>query len=511
MSAIQSITINELQRLRNITVNFEQAGVTAIMGANGSGKTTLLQALACVYRKSSQIQIEHSTYTYEEFFKPYEGNDWNGASYQVKFYGREGEIDYSKNESKWTPRPQNRTERYVKYVSILDCAPHQEKENKRVILPFEKQELQSRPAKKRSLLMGVSGALNKNYTDAGIGVKADGLKHFLYAKTTRQDGTNLEYPSHYMGAGEQKIIYLMNEVIRAPRSALILIEELDISLHESAIRSLINFLSSEAEQRNLQIVFTTHWLGVQEFAQDINIVSLFEEPENKTIVLRDGFDPQFVHNLDGRYASLRQIRVWTEDPFAGKVLSYIAREKGVIQYLEIKHFGSIQNAYTVAAAVSLFNENLDRTIIVTDGDECLLPAQKQTQINHSLSGEGGLADEQREKALRLVVDLAAPDNSNPEKVILDMCRTCEGSDNFPVWLRDNLRWIDQQALAIDGKEAIHQLGLHMGISQSQLEDSLIQEASKSTQWCEYVAPFVEKLSDAVVNIGLPSIKDEVTA
>lgn len=508
MSAIQSITINDLQRLKNITVDFERAGVTAIMGANGSGKTTLLQALACVYRKSSQIQIDHSTYTYEEFFKPYDGNDWNGASYQVQFHGREDEVGYSKQAGKWTPRPQNRTERYVKYVSILDCAPHQEKENKKIILPFEKEELQSGQAKKRSLLMNVSGALNKVYADAGIGVKADGLKQFLYARTTGQDGLELEYPSHFMGAGEQKVIYLMNEVIKAPRNALILIEELDISLHESAIRSLINFLRSEAESRSLQIVFTTHWLGIQEFSRNINIVSLFEEPENKTIVLRDGFDPQFVHDLDGRYESLRQIRVWTEDPFAGKILSFIAREKGVIQYLEIKHFGSIQNAYTVAAAVSLFNESLDRTIIVTDGDECLLPQQKQVQINRSLSGEGAIAVQQRENALRLVVDLAAPNADKPEKVILDLCRSCEGNDSFPAWLRDNLQWINQQVFANDDKEAIHRLSLHTGIAQMQLEESLIQEASKSNQWVAYVAPFVERLNQAVVNVGLPAIQED---
>jgi AAA15 family ATPase/GTPase len=511
MSAIQSITINSLQRLNGITIDFERKGVTAIMGANGSGKTTILQALACVYRKASQINIPHETLPYEEFFKPYQGQDWNGSSYSVNFYYRDNPINYSKNSNKWAPRAQNRTQRYTSYVSILDCAPHQEKENKKEILPFAKEELQEKQAKKKTLLRSVSGALNKEYADAGIGVKPDGLKQFLYAKTIHQDGTELEYPSHYMGAGEQKVIYLMNEVIKAPNNSLILIEELDISLHESAIRSLINFLCGEAESRNLQIVFTTHWLGIQEFFEKLNIVSLYEEPENKTIVLRDGFDPQFVHHLDGRYESLRQISVWTEDAFAGKILSYIAREKGVIQFLKIKNFGSIQNAYTVAAAMALFDDKLDRTVIVTDGDECLLLEEKQDQINHSLSGNGDLVERQRETALSLIVDLASPDESKPEKVILDFCRFCEGQPGFPAWLTDNLRWIDQQVPALEPKQAIYQLSQHTGIAKGQLEDSLIQEATKAIGWEQYVAPFVAKLNEVVVNIGLPAIKEEEVA
>ena len=61
------------------------------------------------------------------------------------------------------------------------------------------------------------------------------------------------------------------------------------------------------------------------------------------------------------------------------------------------------------------------------------------------------------------------------------------------------------------KQAIYQLSQHTGIAKGQLEDSLIQEATKAIGWEQYVAPFVAKLNEVVVNIGLPAIKEEEVA
>ena len=70
-----------------------------------------------------------------------------------------------------------------------------------------------------------------------------------------------------MGTGEQKMLYIIHEVLKAPKGSLILIEELDLALHEFAIRSLISFLTQQAAKQKLQIIFTTHWLGIKDYSK----------------------------------------------------------------------------------------------------------------------------------------------------------------------------------------------------------------------------------------------------
>ena len=125
MTAIKSIEIDSLQRLKNITVNFEESGVTAIMGANGSGKTTLLQALACAYKKqeglSPALMGNQKNYRYADFFKSYADNNWTGSKYTVEFYNDKDAVCYQKTAERWTPSTENKKHRYVKFISISDC------------------------------------------------------------------------------------------------------------------------------------------------------------------------------------------------------------------------------------------------------------------------------------------------------------------------------------------------------------------------------------------------------
>lgn len=47
---IDSINIEKLKGLKNISIEIERNGLTAIMGVNGIGKSTILHALACVFK-----------------------------------------------------------------------------------------------------------------------------------------------------------------------------------------------------------------------------------------------------------------------------------------------------------------------------------------------------------------------------------------------------------------------------------------------------------------------------
>ncbi|HEB0853244.1 AAA family ATPase [Citrobacter werkmanii] len=515
MTAIRSITVENLQRLQNITVDFEETGVTAIMGANGTGKTTLLQALACAYRRNTQIALEQTNAQFSDYFKPHPGNSWDGSKYTVSFYGAavgelSDDVEYSKNEGRWTPSTEHKKQRYVKFISISDCLPDQERETAEEIGVFQKADIGLTASKKRTLLESVSGTLHRQYEDAGYGQKELGLLSFFIVKTKKRTGEELEYPSHFMGSGEQKVFHIINEVLKAPRGALLLIEELDMFLHESAIRTLLAFLAQQANdpQRRLQIVFTTHWLGIQDLTESIRVFSLFENEEQNNIELRHGFDPQFIFSLNGDYQSLRMIKVWVEDGLAVKIVEQVAMDCGLRAFVDVNNFGSIQNAYTVAGAIAISGYGSERTLVVTDGDRYLTEGEKLGQIQNKVDGEGVQENEWRQKAIELIVDLDAPGASNPEQVLLDLCRHYAENPGAPDWLRTDLAWIERQVPRLHGKAAIHRLAQHKGMSMERTEAMFIQEASRSEGWQSYIAPVVKRLKQAARNVGLQTDAEE---
>ena len=82
MSKIVKAEFIKLKRLKDLTIEFPERGVVALMGENGIGKSTVLHALACVYRPHEHLQVkkfdEGSWWT--DWFVPHTGNYWDGSS-----------------------------------------------------------------------------------------------------------------------------------------------------------------------------------------------------------------------------------------------------------------------------------------------------------------------------------------------------------------------------------------------------------------------------------------------
>lgn len=113
--------------------------------------------------------------------------------------------------------------------------------------------------------------LEADYSDLMTCTTSSG---YTFSKFTKN---GITYTEHTMGAGEKRVF----EVLKAAHdpllrpNGLLLIDELDVLLHEKAFKKLIEELISIAEDALLEIVFSTHRESIVQFKRAINIVSIF--------------------------------------------------------------------------------------------------------------------------------------------------------------------------------------------------------------------------------------------
>lgn len=515
-NALEKITIHNLQRLRGVTLEFARVGLTAIVGVNGSGKSTVLRALACVYQPKKNIQLPQEDYRPAKFFIPYEGCDWSGCSYEVRIEGQSEIRTFKKEEGgTWVPIPTTRFHRYVKYIGIGDSVPHIELDNETELISFARRGFwDAGNAKQASLLRKVSETLNRNYRDAGVASKETGnLRSFMYAAVTDRYLGELNYPSHFMGAGEQKIFEIIKEVVQAPVGALILIEEPEVSLHNKAMHDLMVFLKQQADEKLLQIVISTHWLAIREFSSTINFYSLSIDPDNEMVLCRSGIAPEDFLALSGDRSDMKRITIWVEDVLARRIVEHLAGHLGVRKFIKKIAIGrSAQNLFAIAAALAIEKECIDDVLIVGDGDRDTTDAAKNRAIVSLIDVESELpldgpetwVESKRRAAAALVCEFASPNNINPEDFLLTAARALATGGQAPEWLRNDLSEVSRMRPNPTGKKAFYELALSKSESSNpelvreelgKLHERFIQAIASTSEWNAYIKPVADRLLD----------------
>lgn len=126
----------------------------------------------------------------------------------------------------------------------------------------------------------------------------------------------LRYSALSMSAGEQKVFYILEKVFRATKYSLILIDELDLLLHDQAMKKLIEVILERAEDKNLQVIFTTHRESVLELEDKINIRHIVCR-SGKTLCFNET-KPDAINRLTG--VQPRPIEVFVEDDLASTIV-----------------------------------------------------------------------------------------------------------------------------------------------------------------------------------------------
>jgi len=506
MSKITKVEFVKLKRLQDLTIEFPEKGVCALMGENGIGKSTVLHALACIYRPHEHIQVRRGDNGswWTDWFVPHTGNYWNGSSVQVVFSGSQDATTYSKSD-RWQPRSGSRRERYNRFIGLLDCMPHIEGESQKTRFEFSISELDLSQNKRAELVEAASGILNRRYTAIQRATKRSGLRRFLVATVSQgQPAVTSSYTSHYMGAGEYKVLRLIQEVLAAPNGGLILIEELEVSIHEAALRRLLLWLIQQANDKDLQIIISTHWPRIVEFGSDVAIRTLHAMP--RKILCINGYRPMALHRMSGDEADMRVITVWVEDALARRIVQQVCTELGILQNIVIRSFGAIDNAFSVAAVLELESRDPDKNLVVLDGDRYPTGDDKKSQIAKALSGTGETLKQAQDQASRWFVQLEPlmPDGHrvNPERFLLESARRVAQAGHATPWIADALAFVDENVFPDPDKSLIFNMHKHFGLSVENIEWFVIEAAVRDAAWLPFTDSVRQRLRQSAVKLGL---------
>lgn len=475
---LHKLEVESLKNLRKLCISFETKNITAILGPNGYGKSTILHALASCFKPANEVQED---YKFSNFFPPHPDNLWQGSQLKIVHTYRQDkqlsenvETIYGKTIRRWKPIYARRPTRSVLYFGVDNYVPLIEAE-KRNNAKINYSTNQVSEDIINTILEKASFCLNRRYTaytinDAGrgkkfIGVEADGIR----------------YSALSMSAGEQKIFLLLEKVFRAEKYSLILIDELDLLLHNLAMKRLIEVVAKRAEDKNIQVVFTTHRESVLELSNLINIRHIWSTGE-RTLCFEDT-KPDAINRLTGSQPKL--IEVFVEDDLAMTILKKVTGKLGMSRHVSIQRFGAAINCFTILAALLLRNENCKNSIFILDGDVYKTKEEQENGLKAVLTGNDENAKSLREVGCQKIKLLKLPPHTNPEKYIHSIIIGLEDTDNEEhneiIQIARQINFLDDNHKYVTG--IIDRLGWDRSVGLSKVIDLI----SSTQAWMDYVA------------------------
>lgn len=404
---LHSIKIDNLKCLKDVEINLDSSRMVAILAPNGSGKSTILHALACAYKRPVNPPDKEDRFS--KYFRPTSNTDWKDSSFSICYSCKVNGVSvdkvirsFVKNSDRWC-RYESRPGRYVKYIGIRTCVPliESERESTRT-LKFSKQELSTDNDKK--VKRYACEVMNRKYEDYFVQQTSE--KKYISVRSNR-----INYSSLSMGAGEQRIFYILKEVINAPKYGLILIDEIDLLLHEDALSRLLDILKLLSKDNKLQIIFTTHAHSI--LSKNYIAFRHLLQVKGRTICF-DKTYPEFLRALTGKNEKLLKISV--EDSLAQAIVAKVCKEESIGKYVELNKFGVWTNGISAACGVILNSLPSDKYLFVLDGDvETRLDENIEETIKRVIGGSDAKSQQSRRDAFNLITRFSLPPATAPEE------------------------------------------------------------------------------------------------
>ena len=408
-----------IRSLKDIDIAFEYP-ISVIAGKNGCGKTTILALAACAYHNNAKAfkmkSKKGSYYTFSDFFiQTQEEIKHDGIAVEYQFLHNNWKGHHpglglqrmiKRSGGKWS-KYDKRIKKNVLYLGIERVVPQTEKQVYKTYIKYFTDSIDD--GWYQDVQKYVGRILGKSYSDFKI-KKAGGYNLQLVTET------KITYSGFNMGAGERALFELfsiIHECSKSTGQSLIIIDEIELGLHEVAQRKLIEILKEICQKHRIQIICTTHAPAI--------IDSL--PPEARFYVEKLGEETIVTKGISGDFAAGRlsdqnsnELDIYVEDGLAVSLLSSTFN-LDIRQRVGLIPVGSFTAVCRQLGASYKHPKLKEKSIAILDGDQ---RSELQNLINRiALDLELSTAVE-KTKFRDWVKDkiLFLPGNENPEKWII---------------------------------------------------------------------------------------------
>jgi predicted ATPase len=259
--------------------------IMVVVGENGAGKSTVLQCAAAVYKSTAPKSFIKGRGFASDFFPNTAWDTVQDAkiTYSIRQGNKTAQGNVRKPTDRWLGNTE-RPDRPVVYIDLSRILPVAARVGYTRIAKTQHEEATASPFDKYRLsrlsqIMGRPFDLAKMST-ANVDPKREipVLGHH-----------GVEYSGFHQGAGETTIAELIKTDL--PPRSLVLIDEIETSLHPRSQRRLIRDLAERCRELELQIILTTHSPFILDELPQVARAHIVESPAGRTIVY--GVSPEF--------------------------------------------------------------------------------------------------------------------------------------------------------------------------------------------------------------------------
>ena len=335
--------------------------ISAIAGRNGTGKSSILAMAACAFH-SQQVTARKSYYTFSDFFIQSSGElGPQGVLIEYRIRGMKSgkAIDNllqrkKPQGGKWT-KYETRPKRNVVYIGFQRAVPFYESQvHKSYRRQFKPTLLDEQIRARVATIAG--RILGKNYSDF---VPLQHRKHVL----PRVSDGGITYSGFNMGAGESAVIHIIGSLLEVPPGSLLVVDEIELGLHEEAQQRLVDELKELCSELKSQIICTTHSHAILHKLPPE--ARFFIERVGGQTVVQCGISADFACGKMGRVGD-KELDVFVEDEVAERIVrAYLPRE--LRQRCRIIKVGSADSIVRLMASRVI--EDRRNCICVFDGDQ----------------------------------------------------------------------------------------------------------------------------------------------